>query len=76
MVEAVCPLWGTSQNHPLPLLLPLTFKLRMISLAVVLAPREEVSKALPMHAPQENVNHFVIINLTFLLLLSFVTNIR
>ena len=38
MVEDVFPLPGAGQNCPLPLLLPLTFRLRMISSMVVFAP--------------------------------------
>ena len=48
MVQYVCPLPGAGQNCPLPLLLPLTFRLRMICSMVVLAKHEEVEKALPV----------------------------
>ena len=48
MVEDVCPLPGTGQNLPLPLLLPLRFRSRMISSMVVNAPHGEVAKSLPV----------------------------
>ena len=45
MVRNVSILPGAGQNRPLPLLLPLTFKLRMVSSMVVLAPHGKVAKA-------------------------------
>ena len=48
MIEGVFPLSGTGQNGPLPLLLPLTLQLGIISSMVVLAPHGEVSKAFPL----------------------------
>ena len=43
-VEDVSPLPGAGQNRPLPLLLPHTFRLRMIFSMVVLAPHGDVAK--------------------------------
>ena len=48
MVADVCPLPGTGQNLPLPLLLPLRFRSRMISSMVVNAPHGKVAKSLPV----------------------------
>ena len=46
MLKDVCPLPGAGQNRPL--LLPHTFRLRMISPMVVLAPHGELAKTLPV----------------------------
>ena len=43
MVEEVCPIPGAGQNHPLPLLLPFTFRLWMISSMMDL-PMEKLQK--------------------------------
>ena len=46
MVEDVCPFPGAGQNCPLPLLLPITFRLRTIFPIMVLASHVEVAKTL------------------------------
>ena len=43
LVEDSCLLPEAGQNHPLSFLLPITFRLRMISLMVVFAPQGEAS---------------------------------
>ena len=48
LVEDMCPLPEAVQKYPLSLLLPIIFRLRIISSMVVLALHVEVAKGLPL----------------------------